>query len=99
MEGMPGLKVVIEIGGEQVIERKGEGREQGHALGREGEGGVPGGMYRRMRSLQAEESISEVREVKVEATVMGSEEDSSVEIGWILERESGRRKLTRVESA
>ena len=64
---------------------------------REGEGGVPGGVYRGMRSLQAEESISEAREVKVEAMVMGSEEDSSVEIGWMLERESGRGELTRVE--
>ena len=98
MEGMPGLEVVIEIEGEQVIERDGEGGEWGRALGREGEGGVPGGVYRGMRSPQAEESISEAREVKVEAMVMGSEEGSSVETGWISERESGRGELTRVES-
>ena len=66
---------------------------------REGEGGVPGGVYRGMRSLQAEESISKARKVKIETTVMGSEEDSSVETGWILERESGRGELTRVEPA
>ena len=58
-----------------------------------------GGVYRGMRSFQAEESISEVREVKVEAIVMESEEDSSVETGWILERESGRGELTRMKSA
>ena len=40
---------------------------------------MPGGVYRGMRSPWAEESISEAREVKVKATVMGSEEDSSVE--------------------
>ena len=28
MEGMPGLEVVIEVGGEQVIGREGEGGEQ-----------------------------------------------------------------------
>ena len=56
-------------------------------------------MYRGMRSPQAEESISEAREVKVEAMVMGSEEDSSVETGWISERESGRGELAGVESA
>ena len=60
---------------------------------------MPGGVYRRMRSLQAEESISEAGEVKVEAIVMGSEEDSLVETGWISERESGREEWTRVESA
>ena len=58
-----------------------------------------GGVYRGMRSFQAEESISEVREVKVEAIVMGSEKDSSVKTGWILERESGRGELTRMKSA
>ena len=58
---------------------------------------MPGGVYRGMRSAQAEESISEVRKVKVEATIMGLEEDSSVETGWILERESGRGEWTRVE--
>ena len=40
---------------------------------------MPGRVYRGMRSPWAEESISEAREVKVKATVMGSEEDSSVE--------------------
>ena len=42
---------------------------------------MPGGVYRRMRSPPVEESIFKVREVKVEATVMGSEKDSSVETG------------------
>ena len=59
---------------------------------------MPGGVYRGMKSPGAEESISKARKVKVEATVMGSEEDSSVETGWILKRESGRGELTRVES-
>ena len=48
---------------------------------------MPEGVYRGMRSSRAEESISEAREIKVEAMVMGSEEDSSVKTGWILERE------------
>ena len=60
---------------------------------------MPGRVYRGMRSPWAEESISEAREVKVKATVMGSEEDSSVETRWILERESGRGELTRMKSA
>ena len=60
---------------------------------------MPGGVYRGMRSPHAKESISEAREVKVEAMVMGSEKDSSVETGWISERESGRGELTRVELA
>ena len=97
IERIPGLEVVIEMEGEQVIGREGEWREWGHALGREGERGVSGGAYRGMRSSQAEESMLEVRKVKVEATVMGSEEDSSAETGWITERELGRGKLTRVE--
>ena len=49
---------------------------------------MPGGVYRGMKSPGAEESISKARKVKVEATVMGSEEDSSVETGWIF-RERG----------
>ena len=35
----------------------------------------------------------------MEAIVMESEEDSSMETGWISERESGRGELTRVELA
>ena len=70
---MLGLEVVIKIGGKQVIGREGEGGE--------GEGEVPGGVYREMRSPWAEESISKVREVKVEATIMGLEGDGSMEIG------------------
>ena len=60
---------------------------------------MPGGVYRGMKSPGAEESISKARKVKVEATVMGSEEDSSVETGWILERRSGRGELARVDLA
>ena len=57
------------------------------------------GVYKGMRSSWVEESISEVREARVEALVMGLEQDSSTETGWILEKKSGRGKLTRVESA
>ena len=78
---MPGLEVVIKMGGEQVIGREGGGGEQGHALGREGKGGVPGRVYRGMRSFQAEESISEAREVKVEALGIGLEGSSSMGTG------------------
>ena len=81
--------MVIKMVGEQVIGREGEGGEQGCALGREGEGRVPGRVYRGIRSCQAEESISETREVKVEASVMGSESEKKLERG----------ELTRVESA
>ena len=49
---------------------------------------MPGGVYRGIRSPWAEESISEAKEVKVKATVIGSGKDSSVETGWIF-RERG----------
>ena len=96
---MSGLKVVIEMGGEQVTGREEEWREWGCALGREGEGGVPGGVYKGMRSSWIEESISEAREVKMEASAMGLERDSSTGTGWISEKELGRGELKRVESA
>ena len=61
--------------------KRGKMREQGHALGREGEGGVPGGVYKGMRSSQAEESILEVRDINVEASVIELERDSSTGTG------------------
>ena len=61
--------------------KRGKMRERGHALGREGEGGVPGGVYKGMRSSQAEESILEVRDINVEASVIELERDSSTGTG------------------
>lgn len=42
---------------------------------------MPGGVYREMISSQAEESISNAREVRVDASAIESEGDSSTGIG------------------